>query len=142
MTSYNGHCHCGNTEFTVKLGEDQQGHVLWYVCLSYFPNPPNPPLLQETCHWWWCWGLVADVRTLHSHCNTCKLLSGSAYTLNQIIPADALNITKGKDLGKYTYKGESGKGVHCVSALYLASTISVPPFPPHPVLAQRAKTNR
>ncbi|EAT91568.1 hypothetical protein HBH56_007770 [Parastagonospora nodorum] len=47
------------------------------------------------------------------HCDTCKLLSGAPYTLNQIIPAKALNITKGKDLGKYTYKGDSGKGVHC-----------------------------
>jgi hypothetical protein len=51
-----------------------------------------------------------------SHCDTCKLLSGAPYTLNQIIPTKALNITKGKDLGKYTYKGDSGKGVHCVSS--------------------------
>lgn len=43
-----------------------------------------------------------------SHCNTCKELSGATYTLNQIIPAKALNITKGSDLGKYTYKGDSG----------------------------------
>jgi hypothetical protein len=45
----------------------------------------------------------------HSHCNTCKYLSGSAFTLNQIIPKSALDITKGGDkLGKYTYYGESG----------------------------------
>jgi hypothetical protein len=51
-----------------------------------------------------------------SHCDTCKVLSGAPYTLNQIIPASNLSITKGKDsLGKYTYKGDSGKGVHCVS---------------------------
>lgn len=44
-----------------------------------------------------------------SHCDTCKQLSGSTYTLNQIIPAKNLNITKGGDnLGKYTYKGDSG----------------------------------
>jgi hypothetical protein len=49
-----------------------------------------------------------------SHCNTCKELSGSTYTLNQIIPKKALKITKGDDLGKYTYKGDSGKSVHCV----------------------------
>jgi hypothetical protein len=55
------------------------------------------------------------VLTNISHCDTCKLLSGAPYTLNQIIPANALSITKGKDLGKYTYKGDSGKGVHCVS---------------------------
>ncbi|PSN65141.1 hypothetical protein BS50DRAFT_52019 [Corynespora cassiicola Philippines] len=48
------------------------------------------------------------------HCDTCKYLSGSTFTLNQIIPTSALTITKGKDkLGKYTYYGESGKGVHC-----------------------------
>jgi hypothetical protein len=53
---------------------------------------------------------------LDSHCDTCKVLSGAPYTLNQIIPASNLSITKGKDsLGKYTYKGDSGKGVHCVS---------------------------
>jgi hypothetical protein len=52
-----------------------------------------------------------------SHCDTCKVLSGAPYTLNQIIPADALSITKGKDLGNYTYKGDSGKSVHCVSPL-------------------------
>lgn len=50
----------------------------------------------------------------YSHCNTCKELSGATYTLNQIIPAKALKITKGDDLGKYTYKGDSGKSVHCV----------------------------
>jgi hypothetical protein len=46
---------------------------------------------------------------LSSHCNTCKELSGGTFTLNQIIPKNALNITKGKDnLGKYTYYGDSG----------------------------------
>ncbi|KAF2875866.1 Mss4-like protein [Massariosphaeria phaeospora] len=48
------------------------------------------------------------------HCDTCKYLSGSTFTLNQIIPRSALNITKGESsLGKYTYYGDSGKGVHC-----------------------------
>ncbi|KAF9690539.1 hypothetical protein EKO04_011449 [Ascochyta lentis] len=48
------------------------------------------------------------------HCNTCKQLSGSTYTLNQIIPAKNLEITKGGDgLGRYTYQGDSGKSVHC-----------------------------
>ncbi|CAN9116796.1 unnamed protein product [Alternaria alternata] len=51
------------------------------------------------------------------HCNTCKELSGSTYTLNQIIPLKALKITKGDDLGKYTYKGDSGKSVHCQEVL-------------------------
>jgi hypothetical protein len=35
MTTYNGHCHCGNTEWTAKLTEDQQGHILWYVSFYY-----------------------------------------------------------------------------------------------------------
>lgn len=46
---------------------------------------------------------------ISSHCDTCKTLSGGTFTLNQIIPKDALNVTKGGDnLGKYTYYGESG----------------------------------
>jgi hypothetical protein len=54
------------------------------------------------------------------------MLSGAPYTLNQIIPASALTITKGKDsLGKYTYKGDSGKGVHCVCSPY-TRTASLP----------------
>ena len=61
-----------------------------------------------------CYTLRCSELTFHSHCNTCKELSGSTFTLNQIIPAKALKITKGDDLGKYTYKGDSGKGVHCV----------------------------
>jgi hypothetical protein len=53
---------------------------------------------------------------MNSHCDTCKYLSGGPYTLNQIIPKSALKITKGEsNLGDYTYKGDSGKGVHCVS---------------------------
>jgi len=77
MTSFDGKCHCGQTEWTAKLEKEQQGHIL-------------------------------------CHCDTCKELSGGTYTLNQIIPKNALNITKGKDnLGKYTYYGDSGKGVHC-----------------------------
>ncbi|THX85521.1 hypothetical protein D6D05_02830 [Aureobasidium pullulans] len=48
------------------------------------------------------------------HCNTCKILSGGAYTLNQIVPKDSLKITKGGDnLKNYTYKGDSGNPVHC-----------------------------
>ncbi|OAK94248.1 hypothetical protein IQ06DRAFT_234699 [Phaeosphaeriaceae sp. SRC1lsM3a] len=48
------------------------------------------------------------------HCNTCKQLSGAPYTLNQLVPQTALTVTKGKDnLGKYTYTGDSGKGVDC-----------------------------
>ncbi|KAF1916456.1 Mss4-like protein [Ampelomyces quisqualis] len=76
MSSFNGKCHCGNTEWTAELNQEEQGHIL-------------------------------------CHCDTCKLLSGSPYTLNQIIPQTALKITKGRDLGKYTYKGDSGNGVHC-----------------------------
>ena len=77
MSSYNGHCHCSQVEWTAKLESEQQGHIL-------------------------------------CHCDTCKYLSGAPYTLNQIIPTAALTITKGKDnLGKYTYKGDSGKSVHC-----------------------------
>jgi len=44
-----------------------------------------------------------------SHCNTCKKLSGGAYTLNQIVPSSDLKITKGEnDLKIYEYAGASG----------------------------------
>lgn len=43
----------------------------------------------------------------HSHCNTCKLLSGGPFTLNQIIPKSDLKITKGST-STYTYYGDSG----------------------------------
>jgi hypothetical protein len=46
--------------------------------------------------------------TVCSHCNTCKILGGGAYTLNQIIPKDNLQITKG-NLKTYTYTGDSGE---------------------------------
>ena len=49
-----------------------------------------------------------QANTILCHCNTCKALSGGAFTLNQIIPADALKFTKGGDaLKKYTYQGDS-----------------------------------
>ncbi|KAF2186737.1 hypothetical protein K469DRAFT_572361 [Zopfia rhizophila CBS 207.26] len=77
MTTYQGKCHCGNTEWEAKLEKDQQGHIL-------------------------------------CHCDTCKYLSGSTFTLNQIIPKANLNIKKGESqLKRYTYYGESGKPVHC-----------------------------
>ncbi|OCK77761.1 hypothetical protein K432DRAFT_303471 [Lepidopterella palustris CBS 459.81] len=48
------------------------------------------------------------------HCDTCKALSGSTFTLNQIIPKSNLKLGKGGDkLKVYTYYGESGKPVHC-----------------------------
>ena len=45
--------------------------------------------------------------TLASHCDACKLLSGGENTLNQIVPKDALKITKGTTK-TYTYTGDSG----------------------------------
>ncbi|KAL8795850.1 MAG: hypothetical protein Q9195_001730 [Heterodermia aff. obscurata] len=41
------------------------------------------------------------------HCDACKLLSGGESTLNQIVPKDALKITKGTTK-TYTYTGDSG----------------------------------
>lgn len=75
MTSYNGVCHCGNTEWAATLEKDQSKHIL-------------------------------------CHCDTCKILSGGAFTLNQIIPKKNLKITKGESgLKHYTYKGDSGKPI-------------------------------
>ncbi|KAF7846215.1 hypothetical protein BT93_L4831 [Corymbia citriodora subsp. variegata] len=77
MSSYEGSCHCGETQWTVKLNEDQAKHIL-------------------------------------CHCMTCQSLSGGAYTLNQIVPKDAISFSKGgNSLKSYTYKGDSGKDVHC-----------------------------
>ncbi|KAI9704966.1 MAG: hypothetical protein M1836_006746 [Candelina mexicana] len=75
MTTYNGRCNCGQTEWTVKLEKEQQNNIL-------------------------------------CHCNTCKQLSGSAFTLNQVVPKDAIKVTKGSPK-TYTYYGDSGKPVHC-----------------------------
>ena len=53
-------------------------------------------------------GSPADISQL-SHCDTCKILGGGAYTLNQIVPKSALKLNKGGDsLKSYTYKGDSG----------------------------------
>jgi len=55
-----------------------------------------------------------QANTILCHCNTCKTLSGGAYTLNQIVPKDALKFTKGGDaLKMFTYKGDSGNEVQC-----------------------------
>merc|ERR1712154_304623 len=47
------------------------------------------------------------------HCDTCKILGGGAYTMNQIIPKSNLKITQGGEPACYTYKGDSGKSVNC-----------------------------
>jgi hypothetical protein len=50
-----------------------------------------------------------QANTILCHCDTCKALSGGTFTLNQIVPADALKFTKGGDaLKKYVYTGDSG----------------------------------
>ncbi|KAK2756112.1 hypothetical protein FQN54_005520 [Arachnomyces sp. PD_36] len=46
------------------------------------------------------------------HCNACKIIGGSAFTLNQLVPKDKFNLTKG-EVKCYTYKGDSGNPVHC-----------------------------
>ncbi|KAL2010926.1 hypothetical protein VTN00DRAFT_3644 [Thermoascus crustaceus] len=73
MPTVKGRCHCGQTEWTVKL--EDFSHVL-------------------------------------CHCSTCKYLSGTDYTLNQIIPKEDFTLTNG-NLKAYTYYGDSGKPVNC-----------------------------
>ncbi|KAI9749296.1 MAG: hypothetical protein M4579_006926 [Chaenotheca gracillima] len=73
MSTVKGTCHCGQTEWSVKLADDN---------------------------------------TVLCHCNTCKLLGGGPYSLNQIVPKGNLSVTKGK-LSEYKYQGDSGKYVHC-----------------------------
>lgn len=100
MTSYTGTCHCKHHEWTVELTPDQSKHILWYVHkqshISFFVLSPKRKPTKLT-------------NNLNSHCDTCKILGGGAYTLNQIIPKSALKITKGGEPGKYTYYGDSGK---------------------------------
>jgi hypothetical protein len=60
-------------------------------------------------HHQWEVTLEADqAKHILCHCDTCKILSGGAYTMNQIIPKSALKITKGGEPSKYSYKGDSG----------------------------------
>jgi len=120
MTDFSGHCHCKQTEFTATLQQDQQAHILWYVVLLVFASVCSDVIAWHVL-------LAVEVEANHdtSHCNTCKDLSGSAYTLNQIIPAKALKITKGDDLGKYTYKGDSGKSVHCVRCTFSRQSLAL-----------------
>ncbi|EEH18798.2 hypothetical protein PABG_01117 [Paracoccidioides brasiliensis Pb03] len=73
MTTVKGRCHCGQTEFAVKM--ESLSHIL-------------------------------------CHCDACKVINGSDYTLNQIVPKENFELTKG-NLGSYTYDGDSGNPVHC-----------------------------
>ncbi|EPE30684.1 Mss4-like protein [Glarea lozoyensis ATCC 20868] len=87
-----GRCHCGQTEWEVKL--DAKEHILWSEHALFKGYRPELWL------------------TSYSHCDTCKILSGGTYTLNQIIPKEDLKVTKG-NLKAYTYHGDSGKAVNC-----------------------------
>ncbi|KAK2836876.1 hypothetical protein FQN49_006636 [Arthroderma sp. PD_2] len=55
---------------------------------------------------------MEDKSHILCHCDACKLINGSDFTLNQIVPEADLEIKKGK-LTKYTYTGDSGNPVHC-----------------------------
>jgi hypothetical protein len=44
---------------------------------------------------------------LSSHCDACKIINGSDFTLNQVVPQENFELTKGS-LSKYTYSGDSG----------------------------------
>jgi hypothetical protein len=46
------------------------------------------------------------------HCRTCQLLGGGPYSLNQIVSADKISITRG-NFQVYRYTGDSGKEVRC-----------------------------
>jgi hypothetical protein len=119
MSSYNGKCHCGQTEWTAELTGDQQGHILWYVCCNNFNCHFRATIDRIESDVYPAIAIPARCFPAHHTVSILPdvpyILSQPKIALNQIIPIDALSITKGKDLGKYTYKGDSGKGVHCVS---------------------------
>ncbi|KAI4216519.1 MAG: hypothetical protein LQ351_001008 [Letrouitia transgressa] len=94
MTTYKGHCHCGQVEWTVKL--EDASHILWFVPFCPRSSLPRRSLMPNCS----------------SHCDACKLLSGGESTLNTIALKSDLNITKG-NVKAYTYQGDSGKPVHC-----------------------------
>ncbi|QIW98466.1 hypothetical protein AMS68_003984 [Peltaster fructicola] len=65
-------------------------------------------------HHEWSWDLNEEQsKHILCHCNTCKILSGGPYTLNQIVPKSTLKITKGGEPSVYSYKGDSGNSVKC-----------------------------
>ncbi|GAB7341631.1 hypothetical protein MBLNU457_7829t1 [Dothideomycetes sp. NU457] len=73
---------------------------------------------EGTCHCGqtaWKADLNQDLsKHILCHCDTCKILGGGAFTMNQIVPKNTLSFTKGGDsLKSYTYKGDSGKDVNC-----------------------------
>lgn len=104
MTTYKGHCHCGQVEWTVKL--DDASHILWSV--PFCPRSSLP-----------CRSLM---HSCSSHCDACKLLSGGESTLNTIALKSDLNITKG-NVKAYTYQGDSGQ------SLTASIHLSLFPFP-------------
>lgn len=106
MTSYTGTCHCKHHEWTVELTPDQSKHILWYVPSLFYKQSQS---LFFCLFLFFLPQLSSAQLTSPSHCDTCKILGGGAYTLNQIIPKSALKITKGGEPGKYTYYGDSGK---------------------------------
>merc|ERR1712014_409860 len=57
------------------------------------------------------------------HCDTCKILGGGAFSMNQIIPKSQLKITKGGEPSKYSYKGDSGSSVNCYYCPHCTSHI-------------------
>ena len=78
---------------------------------------------QAQCHCGhhkWEWTLESDKQShILCHCDTCKVLSGAPYTLNQIVPKSALKITSGGEPGKYSYKGDSGSLQHITYLFHL-----------------------
>ena len=103
MTTYNGKCHCGQTEWTTKL--DGEAHILWYVpILQPFSLPLSPHLQVLSSSWTPPQGANRDPS---SHCDACKVLSGTENTLNQMANEGDLKITKGTTK-TYTYYGDSG----------------------------------
>lgn len=55
---------------------------------------------------------VEDKSHILCHCGACKLINGGEFTLNQVIPKEDFELTKGK-LTDYVYHGDSGNPVHC-----------------------------
>ncbi|WPN49506.1 MULTISPECIES: GFA family protein [unclassified Pseudomonas] len=67
--------------------------------------------------------LAVPLMTAVCHCKDCQKQSGSAFSVNVVVPADGFEV-QGQSLSSYSSKGGSGLPVqrffcsHCGSALY------------------------
>ncbi|KAL2822150.1 hypothetical protein BDW59DRAFT_181061 [Aspergillus cavernicola] len=75
---------------------------------------PSPGTYTGACHCGTCtWTAeITSPNHILCHCETCRKLGGGAFSMNQIIHQNQLQINSGTP-SRYTYTGTSGNPVHC-----------------------------